>query len=429
MQHFDVIILGTGSMGGAAANALAERGVNVLGIEAFEPGHDQGAAHGGTRIIRQSYFESPDYVPLLRRSYELFRKLEEESGRDIMQLCGGIYIGDPDSVTFVGSKVASELHDLDLEILTADEIRVRFPTMDPADNALGLYEANAGYVRPEETTIANAEVAAKKGATLHFHEKVLSWHTTDDGSLTGGVQVTTDKATYTADKLIVSPGAWAPVMLPELNLPLQIDRMIFYWFSPDCTEEVPFESWSEENHPVYIEQTNGNDQIYGFPATDGPDGGVKLGFFRKGTPTTADTIDRNVYDHEIDEMRARAVELFPRLTGAVVQAKTCLYSVTPDEHFVVGPHPDHPQVIVACGFSGHGFKFVPVIGEILADLAVDGATDHEISLFDPARFRSTPGPGLGQGPGQGPAQRQRPTEDASSASCPATPAKLSGVSR
>lgn len=383
MQHFDVIILGTGSMGGAAANALAGRGVNVLGLEAFEPGHDQGSAHGGTRIIRQSYFESPDYVPLLRRSYELFRELEEESGRDLMQLCGGIYIGDPASITFAGSKLAAEMHGLDHEILTADEIRTRFPTMDPADDALGLYEANAGYVRPEETTLANAEVAARKGATLHFHEKVLSWTTTDDG----GVEVTTDRATYSGDRLIVSPGAWAPVMLPELKLPLQIDRMLFHWFTPDCTDEVPFSAWSEENHPVYIEETHGNDQIYGFPATDGPDGGFKLGFFRKGTPTTADTIDRTVTDDENDVMRARALELFPGLTGPVVQAKSCLYSVTPDEHFVLGPHPDHPQVIVACGFSGHGFKFVPVIGEILADLAVDGTTRHGISLFDPARFR------------------------------------------
>ncbi|AGP31277.1 N-methyl-L-tryptophan oxidase [Corynebacterium terpenotabidum] len=388
MSHWDVIIIGTGSMGGAAANALAERGVNVLGLETFEPGHEQGAAHGGTRIIRQSYFESPDYVPLLRRSYELFRKLEEESGREIMELCGGIYIGDPESLTFAGSKLAAELHNLEHEVLTADEIRTRFPTMDPADDALGLYEANAGYVRPEETTIANAEVAARKGATLHFHEKVTGWTITDDG----GVEVTTDTpdgpAVYTADKLIVSPGAWAPVLLPELNLPLQIDRMLFHWFTPDYTDKVPAEAWSEENHPVYIEQTHDNDQIYGFPATDGPDGGFKLGFFRNGSPTTADTIDRTVYDHEVEEMRARALELFPALTGPLVQAKTCLYSVTPDEHFVVGPHPDHPQVIVACGFSGHGFKFVPVIGEILADLAIDGTTRHNIDLFDPSRFRA-----------------------------------------
>ncbi|AWT25694.1 Monomeric sarcosine oxidase [Corynebacterium provencense] len=383
MQHFDVIILGTGSMGGAAANALAGRGARVLGLEAYEPGHDQGSAHGGTRIIRQSYFESPDYVPLLRRSYELFRELEEESGRSLMQLCGGIYIGDPASITFSGSKIAAEQHGLDHEILTADQIRARFPTMDPADDALGLYEANAGYVRPEETTIANAEVAAGKGATLHFHEKVTSWTTTPGG----GVEVTTDAATYGADRLIVSPGAWAPVMLPELRLPLQIDRMIFYWFSPQTTPAVPFSAWSEENHPVYIEETHGNGQIYGFPATDGPDGGFKLGFFRRGTPTTADTIDRTVYDSEISDMRDRAVQLFPGLTGPLVQAKTCLYSVTPDEHFIVGPHPDHPQVILACGFSGHGFKFVPVIGEILADLTLDGTTRHEISLFDPGRFR------------------------------------------
>ncbi|MCI1256275.1 MAG: FAD-dependent oxidoreductase, partial [Corynebacterium provencense] len=186
---------------------------------------------------------------------------------------------------------------------------------------------------------------------------------------------------------IVSPGAWAPVMLPELRLPLQIDRMIFYWFSPQTTPAVPFSAWNEENHPVYIEETHGNGQIYGFPATDGPDGGFKLGFFRRGTPTTADTIDRTVYDSEISDMRDRAVQLFPGLTGPLVQAKTCLYSVTPDEHFIVGPHPDHPQVILACGFSGHGFKFVPVIGEILADLTLDGTTRHEISLFDPGRFR------------------------------------------
>lgn len=382
MEHYDVIVLGTGSMGGAACNTLAERGVNVLGLEAFKPGHDQGSAHGGTRIIRQAYFESPDYVPLLRRSYELFRRLEEESGRDIMRLCGGIYIGDPASLTFAGSRLAAEQHGLEHEVLTAAEIRSRFPTMNPKDDALGLYEANAGYVRPEETTIANAEVAASKGATLRFHEPVTHWHTTPDG----GVEVTTCHGSYGADKLVVTPGAWAPQMLPEMRLPLSIERMIFYWISPEYTDEAPCEAWSHDQHPVYVEDTHGNGQIYGFPATDGPQGGFKLGFFRKGTPTTAPTIDRTVYGHEVADMRARATQLFPRLTGELVRAKTCLYSVTPDEHFVIGPHPLHEQVLVACGFSGHGFKFVPVVGEILADYVTKGDTDHPVSLFDPARF-------------------------------------------
>lgn len=381
MESFDVIVLGLGSMGGAAANSLAERGLDVLGLETFEPGHDQGAAHGGSRIIRQAYFESPDYVPLLRRSYDGFRKLEEESGRSLMTLCGGIYLGDPDDLTYRGSLEAARLHGLEHEVLDADHVRRRFPTMNPAEDAMAVYEANAGYVRPEETTIANAEVAAKKGATLRFHEPVTHWQATP----AGGVEVVTTQGVYGADRLVVTPGPWAPQVLPELRLPLAIDRMVFYWFQPSFTPELPYQRWSDAEHPVYIEQTHGNGQIYGFPMTDGPAGGFKLGFFRKGSPTTPQTIDRHVYDHEVADMRARAVQLFPRLTGPLVQAKTCLYSVTPDEHFVIGPHPLHRQVQIACGFSGHGFKFVPVVGEILADLAVAGSTELPISLFDPTR--------------------------------------------
>jgi len=382
LKHYDVIVLGVGSMGGAAANNLAERGAKVLGLDTFRPGHDQGSAHGGTRIIRQSYFESPEYVPLLRRAYEGWSRLEEESGRSIMELCGGVYIGDPGDITFTGSRTAAELHGLDHEILDADEIRERFPTMDPADDAVAVYESNAGYVRPEETTIANAEVAARKGATLRFAEPVTHWQATPGG----GVEVVTPNGAYGADRLVVAPGAWAPQVLPELGLPLAIERMIFYWFSPEYTERVPYAAYSDAHHPVYIEETHGNGQVYGFPMTDGPAGGLKLGYFRKGTPTTPQTIDRNVSDAEVDDMRRRALQLFPRLTGALVQAKTCLYSVTPDEHFVIGSHPEHEQVQIACGFSGHGFKFVPVVGEILADLALDGRSRMlPPTLFDPQR--------------------------------------------
>ncbi|MCH8571934.1 N-methyl-L-tryptophan oxidase [Nesterenkonia sp. AY15] len=376
---YDVIVIGLGSMGGAAANALAERGARVLGLETYQPGHDQGSAHGGTRIIRQSYFEDSAYVPLLFSSYAGFRKLEEESGRDLMQLCGGIYIGHPESKTFAGSHAAALEHGLDHEVLTAAQIRERFPTMDPHDEAMGLYEANAGYVRPEETVRANAEVAARKGAELHFEEPVRWWSA--DGE---GVTVRTSAGSYRAARLVITPGAWAPELLAGMRLPLSVERMVFHWFAPDF-DAVPYPAWSEEQHPVYVEQTYENLQIYGFPMTDGPDGGFKLGFFREGIPTTANTIDRSIYPAENVRMQARARELFPHLSGDVVQAKTCLYTVTPDEHFVIGLHPEHPQVSVACGFSGHGFKFVPVVGEILADLALDGHTAHPIGLFDPQR--------------------------------------------
>lgn len=380
MEHYDVIVLGLGSMGGAAAHALAGRGVRVLGLETFQPGHDQGAAHGGSRIIRQSYFEHPAYVPLLRRAYEGWHALQEESGRHIVTLCGGIYLGDERNQVFAGSRAAAQEHGLPHEVLTADEIRRRFPTMDPDDGALGLYEENAGYVRPEETTIANAELAAAKGAVLRFGEPVTWW-----GSVSGGgVEVVTTQGRYGADRLVITPGPWAPEVLADLGLPLSIQRMVFHWFTPDFSA-VPYEFWSQERHPVYVEETYGNEQIYGFPMTDGPEGGFKLGFFRRGTPTTARTIDRRVYQEENAAMQVRARELFPHLSGPVVQAKTCLYSVTPDEHFVIGAHPSYPQVSLACGFSGHGFKFVPVVGEILADLATTGSTELPIGLFDPQR--------------------------------------------
>lgn len=380
MDHHDVIVIGVGSMGGATCNALAERGVDVLGIEAFHPGHDQGSAHGGSRIIRQSYFEDPAYVPLLRTAYEGFRRLEEESGRQLMTLCGGIYVGDPDNVVVTGSRRAAQEHALAHEMLDADQIRERFPTMAPADDAIALYEENAGYVRPEETTIAHAEVARRKGATLRFGERVRSWRTTPGG----GVEVTTDAATHGADHLVVTPGAWAPVVLETLGLPLSIERMVFHWFEPDFSA-LPYPWWSEEHHPVYIEQTHGNEQVYGFPMTDGPAGGFKLGFFRVGSPTTADTIDRVVRAEEVERMQARARQLFPHLSGPAVQSRTCLYSVTPDEHFVIGSHPAHAQVSIGCGFSGHGFKFVPAVGEVLADLATSGTTAHPVGLFDPGR--------------------------------------------
>ncbi|MEO6880664.1 MAG: N-methyl-L-tryptophan oxidase [Mycobacteriaceae bacterium] len=380
MDSYDVIVIGVGSMGGAACKTLAQRGVRVLGIEAFTPGHDQGSAHGGTRIIRQSYFEDPAYVPLLRLAYDGFRTLEQESGRTLMTLCGGIYLGDPDDITFTGSRDAALAHGLDHEVLDAAAVHERFPTMDPAPDTLALYEANAGYVRPEETTIANAEVAARAGASLRFGERVRSWSATPGG----GVTVRTDAGTYGADRLVLTPGAWAPVLLNGLGLPLSVERMVFHWFTPDFSV-VPYEAWSFEHHPVYVEQTHDNGQIYGFPMTDGPDGGFKLGYFHRGTPTTADTVDRVVAPEEGEVMRTRARRLFPHLTGPLVQSKTCLYTLTPDEHFVLGPHPEHPQVALGCGFSGHGFKFVPVVGEILADLVTTGRTAHPIELFDPRR--------------------------------------------
>ena len=380
IDNYDVIVVALGSMGSAAAHTLAARGLRVLGLETFWPAHDQGSAHGGTRIIRQAYFEGQAYVPLLRGAFDGWRELQQQSGRELVRLCGGIYIGDPDSVIFTGSLEAALVHGLPHEVLDAAEIRARFPTMGPADHAVGLYEPNAGYVRPEETVLANVELDRRHGASLHFEEPVTSWTTTPGG----GVEVVTSKGRYGADRLVLTPGAWAPQLLP-MPVPIAVERQIFYWFEPDFTARVPYQRYAE-GHPVYIEETDGNGMLYGFPIVDGPKGGLKLAFYRQNVGTTTpQTIDRTVHREEVDAMLRRARQLFPNLSGRLVKAATCMYASAPDDHFVIGRLDDMPQVVVACGFSGHGFKFVPVVGRIVADLVQTGSTAYDISMFDPYR--------------------------------------------
>ncbi|SEQ59785.1 N-methyl-L-tryptophan oxidase [Microlunatus flavus] len=377
-RHADVIVAGLGSMGSAAAHQLAARGLSVLGLERFWPAHDQGSGHGETRIVRQSYFEGPAYVPLLRRAYEGWHQLQEDSGRDLLTLCGGLYVGDPDSKIFAGAKRSAEAYGLAHEVLDADAIRARFPAMDPAEHALGLFEENAGFVRPEETILANLDLAARHGAELRYDEPVRSWRATPGG----GVEVTTDQGTYGADRLVVAAGAWAPRLLTDLGLALRVERQVVCWFTPDFST-VSYEHWRDL--PVYIEETDHNRDIYGFPMVDGPAGGLKLAFFNTFAQADPDAVDRTTTEVETEATRARARQLFPHLTGPLVKAMTCLYTTSPDRDFVVGPLPEHPQVVVASVCSGHGFKFVPVMGEILADLTIDGRTPHDITLFDPTR--------------------------------------------
>jgi sarcosine oxidase len=379
VSAYDVIVAGLGGMGSAAALQLASRGVNVLGLEKFGPAHARGASHGGSRIIRQSYFESPDYVPLLLRAYEMWEQLATDSGRDLITLTGGVMVGRPESRTVAGSRASAERWGLAHEILDANELRRRFPTLDPARDEIALYEQKAGFVRPEQTVQANLELAAKRGADLRFHEPMTEWRQTPDG-----VRVSTVKGTYTAGHLIVTPGPWAPELLADLHIPFRIERMVQFWFQP----RGGVDRWTPDRHPIYVWEDAEGGQIYGFPAIDGPDGGAKIAFFRLPRPTitTPDTLDTEVHDDEIAEMIDYSGRRLPDLPGAFLRGEPCMYSTTPDEHFVIARHPASANVTVACGFSGHGFKFVPVVGEIAADLATTGATSHPIALFEPGRF-------------------------------------------
>ncbi|GGK77051.1 N-methyl-L-tryptophan oxidase [Mangrovihabitans endophyticus] len=377
MPGYDVIVVGLGGMGSAAACHLAARGLRVLGLERFGPAHDRGSSHGGSRIIRQSYFESPDYVPLLLRAYDLFDKLARDSGRDVITLTGGVMAGLPDSRTVAGSRHSAELWGLEHELLDAAQVRRRFPTMRPRPEEVALYEAKAGFVRPEETVRAHLQLAGAGGADLHFDEPMTGWRAT-----IGGVVVTTAAGRYTAGHLVIAPGAWAPGLLAELAVPIRVERQVQYWFQP----RGGVDPYRPARHPIYIWEDAAGSQVYGFPAADGPDGGAKIAFFRRGVDTTPQTIDRTVHGREVEAMATRAATHFPTLPGTFLRARTCMYSTTPDEHFVIARHPGHDAVSVACGFSGHGFKFVTVVGEILADLATTGTTGYPIGLFDPRRF-------------------------------------------
>lgn len=372
---YDVIIIGLGGMGSAAAYHLARRGQRVLGLEKFTPAHDKGSSHGGSRIIRQSYFEDPAYVPLLLRAYELWEGLAQDSGQEVYRITGGLFLGPPECLTVAGSLRASRQWSLPHEVLDAAQIRSRFPNFTPQPGDVGLYEAKAGFARPEMTVAAHLDLAASAGATLRFGEEVQEW-----SESATGVTVTTGAGTYTAGQLVICPGAWAPQLLAELGIPITVERQVLYWLDP-VGGTAPF-----EDQPIFINENAHGMQIYGFPAIDGPDGGVKVAFFRKGQECTPDTIDRVVHPEEISAMRDRVTELLPALTGDCVHSATCMYSNTSDEHFVITRHPDYANVTVACGFSGHGFKFVPVVGEIVADLATTGTTAHPIALFDPQRL-------------------------------------------
>jgi sarcosine oxidase len=377
-NSYDVIIVGLGGMGSAAAYHLARRGVRVLGLEKFTPAHDRGSSHGGSRIIRQSYFEDPAYVPLLLRAYELWDELQQATGREVHRLTGGVFVGPPDCLTVAGSRRAALEWSLPHEMLDATELRRRFPAFAPGPEDVALYEAKAGFARPEMTVQAHLDLAAREGATLRFGEEVQSW---TDGP--HGVTVTTGADSFTAGQLVICPGAWAPDLLNELGIPITIERQVLYWLDP-AGGTAPF-----EDHPIFIHEDAVGQQIYGFPAIDGSAGGVKVAFFRKGQVCTPETIDRTVHPREIDEMRQHASRLLPALTGPAVHTATCMYSNTPDEHFVITRPDRFANVTVACGFSGHGFKFVPVVGEVLADLATAGTTGHPIGLFDPTRLVTT----------------------------------------
>jgi sarcosine oxidase len=380
---FDVVVVGLGGMGSAALCHLASRGQRVLGIERFRPGHARGSSHGRSRVIRLAYFEHPAYVPLLMRAYELWDRLERDSGRPLLTLTGGLMIGRPDSEVVSGSLFSARTHGLAHEVLESAEIRRRFGPLTTGPEQVGVYETRAGVLRPEEAIHAHLDRALAQGATIVCDEPVVGWAVS-----AGAVEVRTAGSRFEAGRLVLSPGAWAPSLFAA-PLPLEVERQVLYWFAPTGGTA----AFAPDRFPIYIWDLGGGVQFYGFPVDPAPPGGVKVAFFRTGggARCSADTVDRSIQPEEVDAMRAALAPCIPALaSGRLIDSVTCLYTLTPDHHFVIGAHPRHPEVILASPCSGHGYKFATVIGEILADLATDGSTRHAIDLFSPGRWGVRP---------------------------------------
>jgi sarcosine oxidase len=376
VKHFDSIVVGVGGMGSSAVYNLAKRGQKVLGIEKFDVPHSEGSSHGVNRIIRLAYYEDSSYVPLLRRAYEMWSEIETIAKEQLLYKTGSIDTAPSGHELFEGSLQSCLEHDIPHEILNYRQINERFPGYEMPPGHMGLYQKDGGFVLSERAIVAYVNAAVTEGATIQARETVLKWEPEADG-----VRVFTDRSEYTADRLVITAGAWTAGMLPSLEELAIPERQVLAWLQPEepslFTPEVfpVFSAFFEEG------------RYYGFPVFGIP--GFKIGrYHHLEEVADPDNVERNVTQEDEDVLRAASARYFPKANGTIMTLKTCLFTNTPDEHFIIDTVPGYPQVAVAAGFSGHGFKFASVVGEILGDLSINGKTRHNIELLNIDRFHS-----------------------------------------
>jgi len=378
MHTYDVIVLGVGGMGGAACDHLARRGLDVLGIEQFHLGHDRGSSHGATRLIRKAYFEHPDYVPLLHDAYRLWRELEADARQRLFERVGLLLIGGAAGAVIGGVRTAGRIHALPFEELSAAEATRRFPGFHVPDEMVALFEHDAGLLHVERCVHAQIERALANAATLLTGQIVRDWSATRSE-----VRVRTEQGEFRARHLVITAGAWAARFLGELGAPLRVLRMVQLWFMSDNTAHQ-----AKAGCPAFCcDAPDGF--FYGFPGLG--DGLLKVAEHTGGRAVDdPESLERDLQPDDLPRVLRFVSQHLPGVRPLVERHSVCMYTMTPDQHFILDRHPHHDHVFIAAGFSGHGFKFAPVVGAVLADLITSGRTAAPIGFLGARRATLRP---------------------------------------
>ncbi|MFT5465725.1 MAG: sarcosine oxidase [Verrucomicrobiales bacterium] len=376
MNNFDTIVIGTGGVGSAACLHLAKRGLRVLGLDRFPGGHDRGSSHGETRIIRKAYFEHPDYVPLLARAYDLWRNLEVCQGAELYRECGLVAVGPPDGVIVPNVLNAAREHDLDVETIDEAEFASRFPALRLPEGQRAVFEREAGFLFVERSVLAHLDEARKLGAELRSGVEVLGWEASGDGVL-----VRTSEGDFSAGSLVICAGAWSQQLLGELGIPLRILRKHLHWFeSDDSTSD-------SRGFPGFFYETS-DGYFYGFPKID--ELGLKVSEHSGGTEITDPLNDeRPLEPRDFRRVQSFLREHIPSVSSRATRHDVCFYTSSPDDHFIIDRHPDHPNVVFAAGLSGHGFKMASVLGKVLAQLINHEEPELAIGFLSASRFTNS----------------------------------------
>lgn len=384
----EVAVIGLGSVGSLALWELARRGVSALGIEQFQPGHANGAGHGESKIFRSAYAEGSEYVPLLRAALPLWRELEEETGRPLLTMNGGLMIGELDSPFIAGVLRSAREHGLIHEVLDREATERRFPQLRLRDGEHVVWEPRAGVLRPELAVVAATDRARALGARVVSHTRVES--VVDLGDR---VEIRAGGHIYRAEQAVLGVGAWFGGLFPSQQLPFWVERQVQAWFPVEDPS-----IYHPERFGIFSRVVGEGLNLYGFPTLDGRT--IKVAFHHGGDRTAIDELDREAHPSDIEPLAEVATAGLRGLSPVPVRTQVCMYINTPDDHFVIGELPDAPRIKLIGPMASHGFKFAPVIGAIAADLVTRGRTEHPIGLFEPGRLAALAG--IGQAaPGQG----------------------------